>query len=46
MTYEKPRFVEIAMNAEIGSYQADFEPDRYGPSTAETAEPTGTNADD
>ena len=24
MTYEKPSFVEIGMNAEIGAYQADF----------------------
>ena len=24
MRYEKPSFVEIDMNAEIGAYQADF----------------------
>jgi coenzyme PQQ precursor peptide PqqA len=27
MTWEKPEFVEIDMNAEIGAYQSDFEPD-------------------
>jgi hypothetical protein len=26
MTYEKPEFVEIKMDAEIGSYQNDFDP--------------------
>ena len=26
MRYEKPRFVEIKMDAEIGSYQNDFDP--------------------
>jgi hypothetical protein len=25
MTWERPGFVEIAMNAEIGGYQSDFE---------------------
>jgi hypothetical protein len=25
-TYEKPEFVEIKMDAEIGSYQNDFDP--------------------
>ncbi len=24
-TWQKPQFTEIAMNAEIGSYQADFD---------------------
>ena len=28
MTYEKPDFVEIKMDAEIGSYQNDFDPER------------------
>lgn len=26
MTYETPDFVEIKMDAEIGSYQADYDP--------------------
>lgn len=26
MPYEKPEFVEIKMDAEIGSYQNDFDP--------------------
>ena len=26
MRYEKPEFVEIRMDAEIGSYQNDFDP--------------------
>jgi hypothetical protein len=26
MHYEKPEFVEIKMDAEIGSYQNDFDP--------------------
>lgn len=26
MQYEKPEFVEIKMDAEIGSYQNDFDP--------------------
>jgi hypothetical protein len=26
MRYEKPEFVEIKMDAEIGSYQSDFDP--------------------
>ncbi len=26
MRYEKPSFVEIKMDAEIGSYQNDFDP--------------------
>jgi hypothetical protein len=26
MAYEKPAFVEIKMDAEIGSYQADYDP--------------------
>ncbi len=26
MRYEKPEFVEIKMDAEIGSYQNDFDP--------------------
>jgi hypothetical protein len=32
MRYEKPAFVEIKMDAEIGSYQNDFDP---GPRYAE-----------
>jgi hypothetical protein len=28
MRYEKPEFAEIKMDAEIGSYQNDFDPER------------------
>jgi coenzyme PQQ precursor peptide PqqA len=28
MTWETPSFVEVKMDAEINSYQDDFEPDR------------------
>ncbi len=28
MTYETPDFTEIKMDAEIGSYQNDFDPER------------------
>ncbi|MDD9941252.1 MAG: hypothetical protein OXU20_09460 [Myxococcales bacterium] len=31
MPYESPSFVEIKMDAEIGSYQDDFEFDRDDP---------------
>jgi hypothetical protein len=30
MHYEKPHFVEIKMDAEIGSYQNDFDPVPWG----------------
>jgi hypothetical protein len=36
MHYEKPEFIEIKMDAEIGSYQNDFDP---GPYFAEPTEP-------
>jgi len=36
MHYEKPEFIEIKMDAEIGSYQNDFDPD---PRFAEPTEP-------
>ncbi len=35
MTYEKPTFVELKMDAEIGSYQADYDP-REAPPVAKT----------
>jgi hypothetical protein len=31
MQWEKPSFVEVIMNAEIGSYQGDFALDEEGP---------------
>ncbi len=31
MTYEAPKFVEVRMDAEIGSYQEDFEFERDEP---------------
>jgi hypothetical protein len=32
MTWERPDFVEIGMNAEIGGYQSDFgDPEPVGP---------------
>lgn len=34
-TYETPSFVEIKMDAEIGSYQEDADPLRDGPAFAE-----------
>ncbi len=39
MRYEKPEFVEIKMDAEIGSYQNDFDPVPF-------AEPEQAPADD
>jgi hypothetical protein len=30
MIWEVPAFIEIEMNAEIGSYQEDFDGDREG----------------
>jgi hypothetical protein len=39
MSYEKPDFVEIKMDAEIGSYQNDFDPSR-DPSFATPAAPS------
>ncbi|KYF81495.1 hypothetical protein BE17_01605 [Sorangium cellulosum] len=44
MRYEKPEFVEIKMDAEIGSYQSDFDPDpiRFTrPAPAERADAAG-----
>jgi hypothetical protein len=35
MRYEKPEFVEIKMDAEIGSYQEDSEPTRECPFVSE-----------
>lgn len=35
MHYEKPEFIEIKMDAEIGSYQNDFDP---GPNFADPVE--------
>ena len=31
MNYEKPALVELKMDAEIGSYQADYDPDGAPP---------------
>ena len=35
MTYESPTFVELKMDAEIGSYQEDGDPMRDGPAFVE-----------
>ncbi|WP_437679170.1 hypothetical protein [Sorangium sp. So ce131] len=42
MRYEKPDFFEIKMDAEIGSYQSDFDPVPLfvNPAPAERAEDT------
>ena len=37
MRYEKPEFVEIKMDAEIGSYQNDFDPQPFVDEAAEEA---------
>ena len=38
MTYEKPEFVEIKMDAEIGAYQADpLDPPFATPASEETS---------
>jgi hypothetical protein len=42
MTYEKPEFVEIKMDAEIGSYQNDFDPIEF----VELARPQSEDARD
>jgi hypothetical protein len=44
MRYEKPEFVEIKMDAEIGSYQSDFG-DRYTGRMG-SASPTTSGAED
>ncbi|WP_437737494.1 hypothetical protein [Sorangium sp. So ce1335] len=42
MSYEKPEFVEIKMDAEIGSYQSDFDPINFTrPAPAERVEAAG-----
>ena len=38
MRYEKPEFVEIKMDAEIGSYQNDFDPEPFVEAEAPTDE--------
>jgi len=38
MAYEKPSFVEIKMDAEIGSYQADYDPLAAPPVEVEAAD--------
>jgi hypothetical protein len=38
MNYEKPDFVEIKMDAEIGSYQNDFDPVPIASPVEETAD--------
>lgn len=37
MSYEKPEFVEIKMDAEIGAYQNDFDPVPFVEREAEEA---------
>jgi hypothetical protein len=37
MRYEKPEFVEIKMDAEIGSYQNDFDPVPFAEPSADEA---------
>jgi hypothetical protein len=37
-TWETPSFVELRMDAEIGSYQDDFDPTRDVPAFAEAGE--------
>lgn len=38
MTWEAPSFVDLKMDAEIGSYQEDFDPSRDAPAFVESAE--------
>ena len=43
MHYEKPEFIEIKMDAEIGSYQNDFDPDpRFAEPALRAEEPQRT----
>ncbi len=39
MIWEAPSFVELRMDAEIGSYQDDFDPTREEPPFARLASP-------
>jgi hypothetical protein len=39
--FESPSFEEIRMDAEIGSYQEDFDPKREGPPFVEASTPLG-----
>jgi hypothetical protein len=39
MSWTKPSFVEIKMDAEIGSYQEDWAPERDEPLFAESQKP-------
>lgn len=39
MSWTKPTFVEIKMDAEIGSYQEDWAPERDEPLFVETRKP-------
>jgi len=39
-TWEAPSFVELRMDAEIGSYQDDFDPSREVPAFVEREEAT------
>jgi hypothetical protein len=39
MSYQKPDFIEIKMDAEIGSYQNDFDPERDPSFTAPSRAP-------
>ncbi len=38
MNYEAPAFIEIKMDAEIGSYQNEFDTDEEGPRFVERTE--------
>jgi hypothetical protein len=40
MIWESPSFVTLRMNAEIGSYQDDFDPAREEPALLEQDEPS------
>jgi hypothetical protein len=40
MNWETPSFVELRMDAEIGSYQDDFDPSRDEPAFALAEEPS------
>jgi hypothetical protein len=44
MSWTTPSFVEIKMDAEIGSYQEDFAPERDEPLFVETPKP-GVDSD-
>ncbi len=41
--WETPTFESLRMDAEVGSYQEDFEPAREGPAFARASEGEGTD---